>query len=288
MSVERVGFIGTGIMGAPMAANCIKAGFSLTVYNRTASKTEPLRALGAGVADTPADTVRGADAVLIMLTGPEACDACLFGPGGAVCDLPSNALVINMSTIPPWYAEQLAEKLGSRGLRFVSAPVGGSRIPAEKGELLILAGGKGSDVAAARPLFDAVGKRTIHCGPVPSGDQMKMVNNLFLGVLMAGLAESLRLGEKCGLAMETMYDVLQSGAMDSPVVRMKRDLFLSGEFTPQFPLKHMAKDLNFAADLARDLESGTPSASSVRNLFDLAMAAGLGEEDFAAVYKALR
>lgn len=275
---EKVGFIGLGIMGSPMAANLARAGFGLTVYNRTPAKAAPLAKLGARVADTPA-AVADADTVVLMLTGPDAIDAVLAGPGGLLSRDLGGKRIVNMSTVPPAYAKALGQRLAARGALPIDAPVSGSKAPAEAGTLLVLAGGEDAAIDAAEPLFTAMGKAVVRCGPVGAGSAMKMSVNLLLSTMMAGLAEAMNLGERNGLDAALLLDTVQAGPLGCGLFAMKRDMLVNDAYPAQFPLRHMAKDLGFIREAARDAGAPLPLGERVAALY----AAGEGELDFAAV-----
>lgn len=283
----NIAFLGQGIMGRPMSLNLLKAGHSVKVWNRNPDKCADAVEAGASQARTPQEAAQSAEAVILMLTGPEACDKVLFGSQGAAGGLKSGNTVINMSTVPPAFSLDLARRLKQTGANFLDAPVAGSRKPAEDATLLVLAGGDAQVVERMQPAFGAMSKRTIHCGPIGTGSTMKMANNLLLGVMIAGLAEAIGLGVKGGLGMETILEVLRSGPMANALFAMKEDMFRQGEFPAQFPLKHMAKDLRFAAQTASDAFAQTPTLNTVLNLYEKALNQGLADNDFAAIAKLL-
>lgn len=282
----HVGFMGLGVMGTAMCSNILAAGHELSVYNRTPEKARDLTALGAHVAASPAELAEATELTVSMVTGPEATDELLFGTDGAAPALRHKTFV-SMSSILPAYATELAEKLAAQEADFVDAPVSGSQKPAQEGQLVILAGGTRQTVDGLEPVFSAVGKRTVYCGRAGAGSMMKMAVNLLLGVMMEGLAEMVDFGRKGGLRSEDMLDVVLSGPLNNVLFGMKKEMFLNDEFTPQFALKHMAKDLNFMVQTADGLASAVPAGRTVRERFRMGMEQGLGEEDFAAVFKTL-
>lgn len=285
---ERVGFIGMGIMGVPMALNLTRAGFDVIVTNRSLDKCAPLAEAGARVADTPEDLACDASVIITMLTGPHAVDHVLFGEDGVAADLNAQSLVINMSSVPPSYSMDLARRVGNYRAGFLDAPVSGSKKPAEDGTLVILAGGEAEHLERARPYFDAMGKKTIHCGPAGAGSHMKMSINLLLGSMLSGLAEMLTFGETGGLSRDAMLDVVLAGPLSNELFAMKREMLSLGEFPAQFPAKHMAKDLKFALDTAHELGAWAPSTHLAAQLYRMLVAGGRGDEDFAAVFDVLR
>ncbi|WP_027185480.1 NAD(P)-dependent oxidoreductase [Desulfovibrio inopinatus] len=282
---KTLGFVGMGIMGLPMSLNLLRAGFQITVFNRTAERCQDAAEAGATVAPTPRALAEASDIIFLMLTGPEAVDMVVFGPDGAAQALTPSMTVVNMSTVSPGYTRKLASRIEATGARFVDAPVSGSKKPAEDGTLVILAGGEETDIAELQPMFDVMGKRTVHCGPASHGAAMKMSINLLLGTMMAGLAEMLHFGGKNGLDVDTMLDVVMSGPLANGLFQLKEPMLRTNEFPTQFPAKHMAKDLKFVVDTAYESGASAPCAHQVLQLFSKAVAQGLSEEDFAAVAK---
>ncbi|GAB6042292.1 NAD(P)-dependent oxidoreductase [Endothiovibrio diazotrophicus] len=280
----RIGVIGVGIMGRALAANLLAAGYPVTLFNRTRAACAALEEAGAKVADTPAELGRNCDAVIVMLTGPEAIDALLWQAAGAMAP---GTLVINMSTVSPAYARAAAARLAGLGLRYLDAPVSGSKKPAEEGSLVILAGGEVADLTTAEPLFTVLGKKTVHCGAVGQGSTMKLAVNLLLGVMMEGYAEMVQFGLRGGLALETMQAVVANGPLNNGLFQLKEGMFRDGDFPPQFPLKHMAKDMRFLCETAAESGAAVPCASRVSELYQQGEALGLGDRDFAAVAQVL-
>jgi 3-hydroxyisobutyrate dehydrogenase-like beta-hydroxyacid dehydrogenase len=284
--MQKIGFIGMGIMGRAMAPHIMKAGYEVTVYNRTAAACDPLVQAGARMASSPLELAEAVDMLVIMLTGPEACDAVLFGEQGAAPGL-KGKIVANMSSVAPAYTEEFAERLQEQGIRLVDAPVSGSKKPAEDAQLVILAGGAKADVDAAEPVLSTMGKAVVYCGEHPAGSMMKMSINLLLGICMEGLAEMMAFGEKGGLSKETMFEVLLNGAVACPMFKVKQPMLMSGEYPTQFPLKHMAKDMKFVVDTAHETGAFVPSAQLSHSLYRKAEEMGLGDEDFAAILKGI-
>ena len=202
----KIGFMGLGIMGVPMAANLLKAGYHVMVYNRSPEKAEPLVKLGAGLASNPKTLARAADVVIAMVTGPEALQDLLWGPDGAGGAFNHSKVFINMSSVSPGYTRELARELEPTGVTFIDAPVSGTKKPAEDGTLLILAGGPQDQVKELEPVFLAMGKKVVYCGAAGQGSMMKMFINLLLGVMMEGFAEALNFGRLGGLDMDAMLE----------------------------------------------------------------------------------
>jgi len=281
---SRIGVIGMGIMGQAMASNLLEAGYPVSVFNRTPSACEAVEEKGASVAATPADLGKACDTIIVMLTGPEAIDALLWE---AAETMSPGSVVINMSTVPPDYARDTAERLKTSDLRYLDAPVSGSKKPAEEGNLVILAGGENHTVSQISPIFEVLGKKTVHCGDVGQGSMMKMAVNLLLGVMMEGYAEMIALGLKGGLELETMQAVIANGPLNSGLFQMKEEMFRTGTYTAQFPLKHMAKDMRFLSETATSLGIDIPSARRALEQYASAETMDLGDQDFAAVIQAL-
>ena len=281
----KVGFAGMGIMGKPMALNIAKAGHDVAVYNRT--KPLPETVPGLDVIDTPLELARKRDLLVIMVTGPEAVDAILWGEGGMAQALGPGKTVINMSTVSPQYSAQLAAKLADTGATFIDAPVSGSKIPAQQGTLVILASGPREAVSALDPLFLSMGKKVVYCGEAPLGTMMKMSINLLLANMMSGLSEMLTFGRAGGLTMEAMLDVVLGGPLSCELFKIKEPLLRERKYLAQFPLKHMAKDLKFVTDTACSLRCPAPSAFQNMQLYNQAMSKGMGELDFSAMIQVL-
>lgn len=284
----KIGFLGLGIMGTAMAGNILKAGFPLHIYNRTPAKADNLVAAGASLAPTPLALTEGADIIIAMVTGPEALDALLWGENGAASGFTPAKTFINMSSVPPRYTRDLAEELAPLGVAFIDAPVSGTKKPAEDGTLLILAGGDQEKIAALEPIFAVLGKKVIYCGAVGQGSMMKMTINLLLGVMMAGLAETLNFGLNNGLDQEAVLDVIFSGPLNCGLFQMKADMLRSRTYPPNFPLKHMTKDLKFVIDTAYDYGTPVPVGHAALQLFRSGVGFQLGDEDLAAVFQVLQ
>jgi len=280
---QRIGFIGLGIMGQAMAANILKAGHPLTVYNRSSEKTEVLREAGALVACKPSLVADASDIIILMLTGQEAVDTVLQGSDGLLAGECEGKVVINMSTVPAHCSRAWAEQLAGFGLTLIDAPVSGSKIPAEMGTLVILAGGPEQSVQACEPLLLSMGKKVIYCGPVGSGSSMKLAINLLLGMMMEGMAEAVHLAESSGLATEILLDAVASGPLACTLFQLKEEMFKTGTYPPQFPFKHMAKDMQFVVAAAEESGAHLPLGSELAKLFSPTADADLMDQDFAAV-----
>jgi 3-hydroxyisobutyrate dehydrogenase-like beta-hydroxyacid dehydrogenase len=279
----KVGFMGLGIMGTAMAANVHRAGFPLMVYNRTAAKAEAWAPQGVGVASNPYSLAQATDILITMVTGPEALDHLLWGEGGAAAALNDKKTLINMSSISPRHTRDLLDRLAPTGVKFVDAPVSGTKKPAEDGTLLILAGGEKDQVAAVEPLLLTMGKKVIYCGGVGQGSMMKMTINHLLGLMMAGFSEVVHFGLEGGLELETIFDTILSGPLSSGLYQVKSDMVRNNDFPTQFPFKHMTKDIKFIVDTAFDTGAPVPLAHILLHLYRLGISHDLGDQDFAAI-----
>jgi 3-hydroxyisobutyrate dehydrogenase-like beta-hydroxyacid dehydrogenase len=283
----KIGFMGLGIMGTPMAGNLLKAGHSVMVYNRTPGKAEPLVKLGAGVASSPKVLAKATDVIIAMVTGPEALGDLLWGPDGAGGAFNHTKVLINMSSVAPHYTRELAAELEPSGASFIDAPVSGTKKPAEDGTLLILASGPREQVQELEPVFLAMGKKVIYCGAAGQGSMMKMFVNLLLGIMMEGFAEALNFGRLGGLDLEAMLDTVFSGPLHCGMFQVKAPNLQNRTYPAAFPLKHMTKDAKFIVDTAYELGAPAPVAHTILQLFRLGVAQGWGDEDVSAIARVL-
>ncbi len=282
---QRVGFMGLGIMGSAMAANILKAGYPVTVYNRSAVKAEPLVRLGAEEAPTPLALAQTAEIIIAMVTGPEALYDLLWGSEGAAEAFGPHRVFINMSSVSPGFTREMGKELATTGVTFIDAPVSGTRKPAEEGTLLILAGGKEEKVKELEPLLLSMGKKVIFCGRVGQGSMMKMFINLLLGLMMEGFAEVLNFGKLGGLALDAMLDTVFSGPLNCALYQMKAPLIKEKSYPVAFPLKHMAKDAKFVVDTAFDTGAPVPVGQMLLHLYRTGVGRGWGDEDISAIAK---
>lgn len=283
----RIGFIGLGIMGQPMAKNLLKAGHELMIYNRTKEKAMPLVDVGASLGHSPKELAYWAEAIILMLTGPEAIEAVLNGSDGLLSVSDVRPIIVNMSTVSPSYTQNLTLKLKAKGIPFIDAPVSGSKKPAEDGTLVILASGPQDLVQAMETVFLAMGKKVVYCGEAGKGTDMKMSINLLLSVMMAGLSEAVVMAERLGLDIQLFLDTVLSGPLACDFFRLKAPLLQKNEFLPQFPLKHMAKDIDFILQTAQANNLKLRVEEAVANYYETAMGNGLGDLDLSAIKKVI-
>lgn len=282
-----IGFMGLGIMGLPMAVNVLKAGYPLTVYNRTAEKSAELKDMGAMVAPSPRSLAEEAEVVIAMVTGPEALCSLLWGPEGAANAFVEGKCFINMSSVSPAFTREMSGWLSPTGVTFLDAPVSGSKKLAEDGTLVILAGGPKDAVVRFTPLLETMGKKVIYCGEIGQGSMMKMANNLLLAAVLEATSEVLNFGRMGGLTMEALFDVISSGPMSCPIIQMKKGMFEQNQFPVNFPLKHMTKDLKFLLDTAYETGAPVPVAQTLLHLYRLGVGREWGSLDVAAIFKVL-
>jgi 3-hydroxyisobutyrate dehydrogenase-like beta-hydroxyacid dehydrogenase len=283
----KLGFIGLGAMGAPMAGNLLEADHELAVWNRSPERADPLVETGAYRADSPADAASGTRATILMLTNAEAVQEVLFGDEGVVKGLPAGAAVINMGTIGAAATTRIAKTLGDLGYRMLDAPVAGSTPVAEAGELDIMVGGDEQTFEEFEPVLAAMGKNILHIGEVGSGARMKLINNLILGANLAALSEGLALGESAGIPVEKQLEVLLGGGATSGVAQRKGKNVISRSYEPQFKLSHELKDLYYALELGRDLEDPLPITAVVSQIYNAGMREH-SEDDLCAVAEVYR
>jgi 3-hydroxyisobutyrate dehydrogenase len=275
-------------MGGGMAANLLKAGFPLTVYNRTAAKAQALVNGGARLAPTPADAARGASIVISMLADDQASREVWLGRNGALAAAAQGTILIESSTVSPAWIAELAGQAAQRGVEFLDAPVTGSRMQAATGQLSFLVGGSERALATATPVLQAMSKEILHLGPVGSGAKLKLINNFLCGVQIASLAEGLAWIERSGLDREKALAFLKTGAGGSPVIGAVSARMVSQIYGVNFLLRLMAKDLRYAETEAARYDLELTTAETARKLFEVAVARGFGEEDMASVIEPLR
>jgi 3-hydroxyisobutyrate dehydrogenase len=285
---KKVAILGLGTMGAGMAANLLKAGFSLNVYNRTPAKAKTLVDAGAQLASTPAQAAKDASVVISMLSDDLASREVWLGNSGALEAVGESAILIESSTVSPSWVAELAELAAGRGAQFLDAPVTGSRMQAEVGQLSFLVGGNDATVEAATPVLKAMSKEVVHLGPVGSGAKMKLINNFLCGVQVASLAEGLTWIERSGLDREKALTVLKSGAPGSPLLGAISARMVSQNYNVNFLLSLMAKDLVYAKAEAAHCDVDLKTAQTAHGLFEVAIRQGLGNEDMSSVIEPLR
>jgi 3-hydroxyisobutyrate dehydrogenase len=281
--MKSIAVLGLGNMGAGMARRLLKAGYEVTVYNRTRERAEPLAADGATVAASPKQAAGHADMVIAMLADDNASRAAWTGDAGALAGVRPGTVLMDSSTLSVDWVRELAAAAAAHGCPFIEAPVTGSKPQAEAGELLFLAGGEPQTLDAVRPVLATMSRAIVHLGPVGSGATMKLVNNFLCGVQAASLAEALAVIENSGLNRDAAFDILANGAPGSPLVKGVGKRMTARDYRVHFALHLMLKDMTYA--IAEGARNGVTlkMAEAARDKFRAAVSAGLGDKDFAAV-----
>jgi 3-hydroxyisobutyrate dehydrogenase len=285
---QRVALLGLGTMGIGMAKNLLKANFPLAVYNRSRAKAEPLAAEGAHVAETPGDATRDADVILSILSDDDASRSVWTGEQGALSRAKPGAVLVESSTVTTEWIAELAALAGKRRFDLLDAPVTGSRVQADDGQLTFLVGGNPAALERARPVLAAMSKDIVLLGPSGSGARMKLINNFLCGVQVTSLAEGLAWIERSGLDREQALKVLKSGAPGSPLLGAISDRMVAATYEVNFLLSLMKKDLNYAQRDAALLGADLRTAKTAEARFAEAEESGFGEKDMSAVIEPLR
>jgi len=274
----RVAFLGLGIMGRPMAANLVKAGHEVVVWNRSAGKEVP----GARVAANPREAAEGAEAVWICVSDTAAVQQVLFGENGVEGALKPGMIVADSSTISPMETREFARRVAERGAEYVDAPVTGSKAGAESGQLIFMAGGSETAIEKLKPLWTAMGKGLFRMGDVSLGQASKLGMNLMIALIYEGFAEAMALTGKLGVKPDTLMPLIQASMVRSGVIDYKAPFVLRRDFSPNFPLRLMHKDIQLMLDAARDQRVKLPGLETVAEIYDIAVEEGHDELDYAA------
>ncbi len=285
MAKPNVAILGLGIMGSGMAQRLLSANFPLTVYNRNRAKSIPFAANGAFVAESPREAASHAQIILSMVADDVASRQVWLGAEGALAGVSPSSVLIESSTLSLGWIKELETAAAELGCEFLDAPVTGTKPHAASGELLFLVGGSRDALDAARPVFSVLGRDAIHLGPSGSGALMKLVNNFVCGVQAASFAEALSLIDAGGLDRDKAMSILTGGAPGSGIVKRVADRVAANDFTPNFGLRWMAKDLAYAIGTASARGIPLRTAAAALSIFREAIAEGHGDEDFSAVAK---
>lgn len=274
----RVAFLGMGIMGRPMAASLVKAGHEVATWNRSAGKEVE----GARAASSPADAAHGAEVIWMCVSDTRAVENVLFGPGGAHESLAAGMTIVDSSTISPSATLQFAARVKAGGVEYVDAPITGSKIAAEGGSLIFMVGAADAAFARLQPLFQAMGKQVFHMGETGKGQATKLAMNLQIALIYEGFAEALTLATKLGVDIDRMLPLIQASMVRSGVVDYKAPFILKRDFSPNFPLRLMLKDIHLALDAAKESRVRLPGLEAVEEVYDLAAEEGHQDLDYAA------
>ena len=274
----RVALLGLGIMGRSMAANLVKAGHEVAVWNRTPGKDVE----GARSAASPADAARGVEVAWLCVSDTKAVESVLFGADGVETVLAPGMIIADSSTISPSATERFAQRVKARGVDYVDAPMTGSKIAAASGSLIFMVGGDATVIERLHPLFHAMGKQVFHMGETAKGQATKLVMNLQIALIYEGFAEALTLATKLGVDAEKLVPLVQASMVRSGVVEYKAPFIMKRDFSPNFPLRLMFKDIHLALEAAREARVRLPGLEAVEEVYDLAAEEGHSDLDYAA------
>ncbi len=274
-------------MGHAMAGNLLKNNVELTVFNRTKEKADDLVEQGARWGDSAAEAVKNADVVFTMLSEPAVVREVAFGKDGFVGSMQADALWVDSSTVNPSFSREMAEKARQAMVRFMDAPVAGSKVPAQNGELVYLVGGEKKDLDQVSNLLDIMGKKTVHVGKTGLGTSMKMVVNMMLAQSMLAFSESVHLGMSLGIDRNFVLESLSGMPVSAPFLSYKAGRMKDDNFEVEFPLEWMQKDMHLATLSGWEQGIALPSANLSKEIYALAKQSGLSREDFSAVFKLL-
>lgn len=282
----KIGFIGLGVMGMGMAANLLRKGFEVVVYNRTPGKAEPLLALGASELESPADVARAAQIIITMISNDAAIREVYFGENGIFAGARAGITLIDSSTISPTLAKELAAAADTIGAVFLDAPVTGSKPAAEGGTLVFMAGGDAGKIEDVQDVLLAMGRKVIPMGPSGSGSIAKLAHNTIVGINVVALAEGMAIAASGGIDGSSFVELVQSGGAASRAAEMKGPKLLEGNYDVQFSLELMLKDLRLSSALSDSLHVPTPLLEATKSLFQIGDAMGLSQLDMSSVGQA--
>jgi 3-hydroxyisobutyrate dehydrogenase-like beta-hydroxyacid dehydrogenase len=286
---RKIGFIGLGLMGRPMAMNLLKAGHSVTIWNRTAARADELVAAGAVLAKSPRAVAEKSDVLISIVSDPQALESVLWGQegkqDGALGGLKKGSVYIDSSTVSPTLVKKISAACDERGVRFLDAPVTGGDWGAREGNLVFMIGGEAETLKEVEPILGVMGKKWFHLGPNGAGQTIKLAMNAILALEVGAVAEAIGLVTRAGLAGEQLLEVLQASMGRSGLLDLKTPLMLKGDFKPSFPLRLMHKDLGLALDLANQLGVALPTTAAVREVYNFVKGEAKEDVDYSAVMR---
>lgn len=288
MAKENIGFIGTGIMGKPMALNLLKAGYRLTIHNRTRTKAEQLLTEGAAWAANPADVANRSDVVITCVTDTPDVRQVLLGKSGVIAAARSGLICIDMSTISPAATKEMGQILEGKGVTLIDAPISGGEIGAIEGKLSIMIGGPKEAVEKVRPVMEVMGRTVTYCGPLGSGQMTKLANQIMVIHTIMSLAEGLAFAEKAGLDLETTLKVTSAGAAASHSLKALGPKVIAGDLKPAFMVDLQQKDLRLVLEYAEQLKQPLPGVALARQLLAVLQAQGRGRDGTQALVDVIR
>lgn len=274
----RIAFLGLGIMGRPMASRLVAAGHEVSVWNRSARQHVD----GATTAVSPADAAKEAEVIWCCVADTAAVERVIFGDDGAAGSLNEGAIIVDSSTISPSATVQFAQRVNEKGVHWVDAPVTGSKIGAENGQLIFIAGGAAEPVAYLEPLFKAMGKQVIHVGDTGKGQSAKLGMNLMIALIYEGFAEALTLTQKLGVEPQKMLELIQASMVKNGVVDYKAPFVLRRDYSPNFPLRLMHKDIHLMLDVAKEKRVKLPALETVDEIYEMSSEEGWDDLDYAS------
>ncbi|ULO06443.1 NAD(P)-dependent oxidoreductase [Paenibacillus sp. 19GGS1-52] len=283
--MKQIGFIGLGTMGAPMASNLLRGGFKVTVYNRTASRCTPLVEEGAQTAPTPRAAAEGKDVIITMVSNDDSIREVFYGKDGILDVLQPGAVIIDSSTISPDLVREIAAAVEERGGKFLDAPVTGSKPAAIEGTLVFMVGGRAEVIEANRDIFDTLGKKLLHMGDNGSGAVAKLAHNAMVGIHNVALAEGFAIAVKSGVPADKFLELVQAGSANSRQAELKGRKIIENDFSNQFSLALMLKDLKLASSLSDSTGVPSPMLGLAKSMFQAGYTQGHGDEDLSAVVK---
>jgi 3-hydroxyisobutyrate dehydrogenase-like beta-hydroxyacid dehydrogenase len=279
----RVAFLGLGIMGHAMATNLVKAGHEVTTWNRTPGK----QVEGARPTASPAEAAQGAEVVWLCVSDTAAVENILFGPNGVEQSLTEGMIISDSSTISPTVTRKFAERVAQKGVQYVDSPMTGSKTGAEAGTLLFIVGGEEQEIEKLKPLYAAMGKKIFRMGETGKGQSAKLVMNLQIALIYEGFAEALTLAAKLGVDAENLIHLINASMVKSGVVEYKAPFVLRRDFSPNFPLRLMRKDIRLALDAAKEARVKLPGLETVEEVYDVAVEEGYADLDYGATLQLL-
>jgi 3-hydroxyisobutyrate dehydrogenase-like beta-hydroxyacid dehydrogenase len=288
-SPRKIGFIGLGLMGRPMATNLLQAGHTVTVWNRTGSRAQELVAAGATLAKSPREAAAASDILFTIVSDPPALEEVLWGHegsnDGALAGLRRDSIYIDSSTVAPSLTRRVAAACAEHGVRYLDAPVTGGDWGAREGNLVFMIGGEADTLREVEPILGVLGKKWFHLGPNGAGQTIKLAMNAILALQVGAMAEALALVTKAGLKGEQLIEVMQSSMARSGVLDIKAPLMVKGDFKPSFPLRLMHKDLGLALDLANQLGVALPATAAAREVYNYVKGASPDDLDYSGVMR---
>jgi len=284
---KRIGFIGLGIMGMPMAHNLVKAGFGVVVYNRTASKAEQIASQAAKKASSPKEVAEEAQVVVTIVSDTPDVESVILGENGVIEGIKPNSTVIDMSTISPEVTQKIAARLNEKGAHMLDAPVSGGEQGAISGTLSIMVGGDAEIFECCKPIFQAMGKNIIHVGSIGMGQTVKLMNQILVGGTLSAVVEALIFAQKSGVNLEKAIDAVKGGAASSWQLTNLAPRIIKRDFQPGFMIDLMQKDLNLVMETAEVAKIPLPVTSLIHQMFYSLQCAGEGRAGTQALVKAL-